>query len=81
MLLFRDPGTAGLDYTNSRPARASGPGDATVLMDFPGIDDPNSFCDCEPPDPHVAVGPEHVVQVVNSAIAIYNKDGSVAVES
>ena len=60
---------------------ASGPGDATVLMDFAGIDDPNSFCDCEPPDPHVAVGPEHVVQVVNTAIAIYNKDGSVAVES
>jgi hypothetical protein len=29
-----------------------------------------------PPDPSLAVGPEHIVQVVNSSIAFFNKGGS-----
>ena len=29
-----------------------------------------------PPDPHLAVGPGHVVQVVNDGVAIYTKDGT-----
>jgi len=29
-----------------------------------------------PPDPHLAVGPEHVVVIVNGGIAFYTKDGT-----
>ncbi len=57
---------------------ASGPGTGALLTDFAGIDTANASCTCEPPDPHLAVGPDHVVEVVNNAIAMYNKDGSVA---
>ncbi len=28
------------------------------------------------PDPHLAVGPEHVVIITNAAIAFFRKDGS-----
>ena len=31
----------------------------------------------DPPDPHVAAGPTHVVEVVNSSIAIFNKETGV----
>lgn len=37
---------------------------------FPGI----TFTGSVPPDPHIAVGPTHVVQVVNSHIAFFRKD-------
>ena len=30
----------------------------------------------EPPDPDLAVGPNHIVEVVNSSIAIFKKDGT-----
>lgn len=30
-----------------------------------------------PPDPNIAVGPNHIVQLVNSEIAIYSKDGAI----
>ena len=30
-----------------------------------------------PPDPDLAVGPSHVVQIVNAAIAVFNKSGAV----
>ena len=39
---------------------------------FPGI----SATGWEPPDPDIAVGPNHIVEVVNSSIAIYTKSGS-----
>ncbi len=29
-----------------------------------------------PPDPHLAVGPNHIVQVVNDSVAIYTKSGT-----
>jgi len=32
-----------------------------------------------PPDPDLAVGPNHIVQIVNSAIAIFNKSGTVLI--
>jgi methionine-rich copper-binding protein CopC len=51
----------------------------TLLTQFPGIGSSQTLCNCQPPDTHMAVGPNHVVEVVNTAIAIYNKNGTVAV--
>ncbi len=42
---------------------------AAANAKFPGINFTGAF----PPDPHIAVGPTHVVQVVNSHIAFFNK--------
>ena len=42
------------------------------ISSFPGIEQ----TEFSPPDPSLAVGPEHIVEVVNSAIAIYTKDGT-----
>ena len=39
---------------------------------FPGI----SATGWEPPDPDIAVGPTHIVEVVNSTIAIFTKNGN-----
>ena len=39
---------------------------------FPGI----SATGWEPPDPDIAVGPNHIVEVVNSTIAIFTKAGT-----
>ncbi len=50
----------------------------TLLTDFAGMDSNSTSCGCQPPDTHGAVGPNHYVEVVNTAITIYNKDGSVA---
>ena len=55
-------------------------GGTSVLDEFPGMDSNDTLLGIEPPDTHVAVGPAHVVEVVNSAIAIFNKDGSLARE-
>lgn len=44
----------------------------TTSTKFPGI----SATGAEPPDPDIAVGPNHVVEVVNSSIAFYTKQGS-----
>lgn len=38
-------------------------------MKFPGI----SFTGSVPPDPHIAVGPNHIVQVVNTSVAFFDK--------
>lgn len=43
-----------------------------TLARFPGMDDNGSA----PPDPEIAVGPNHVVQVVNTAIAFFSKTGT-----
>ncbi len=50
----------------------------TLLTDFTGMDSNSTSCGCQPPDTHGAVGLDHYVEVVNTAITIYNKDGSVA---
>ncbi|MCA9080030.1 MAG: hypothetical protein KDA58_05695, partial [Planctomycetaceae bacterium] len=60
---------------------STGVSDTSLLREFAGIDSTVAFCGCEPPDTHSAVGPNHVIEVVNTAIAIYNKDGSVALAS
>jgi subtilisin family serine protease len=51
---------------------------ASLLQDFPGISESDSFCGCEPPDTHAAAGPNHIVEVVNTAIAMYDKSGGIA---
>ncbi|MCB0825115.1 MAG: hypothetical protein KDC26_02910 [Armatimonadetes bacterium] len=43
---------------------------------FPGI----GFTGLTPPDPHLAVGPNHVLQVVNTKIAWYDKLGNIQFE-
>jgi len=42
------------------------------LASFPGIPETNSF----PPDPHAAVGPNHVIQTVNTTFRISDKQGN-----
>ncbi len=43
-----------------------------VVVDFHGLPMGNSI----PPDPHLAVGPNHVIVVVNTRFAIYDKQGN-----
>jgi hypothetical protein len=43
-----------------------------LLKKFPGIPQTNSI----PPDPTIAVGPNHVVACVNSRFSIWNKEGA-----
>jgi hypothetical protein len=45
----------------------------TDILNFDGIDDAHSFCNCAPPDTNGAVGATQYVQWVNAAFAIYNK--------
>src|SRR5579875_728868 len=40
---------------------------------FPGLGEAGAI----PPDPNIAVGPNHIVQVVNSQIAVFTKGGSI----
>ena len=47
-------------------------GGAMLMKDFEGITETNSI----PPDPHVAVGPDHVMGTVNSDFAIWDKNGN-----
>ena len=42
----------------------------------PGLRRPATFTAGEPPDPWVAAGPEHVVQVVNTAFRFNNRSGT-----
>ncbi|MFQ5353856.1 MAG: hypothetical protein ACE5DR_02815 [Thermodesulfobacteriota bacterium] len=54
-----------------------------LITDFEGRDDggqPDGFLH-RPPDPIMAAGPNHVVTVVNSTIDIYDKAGSLLLES
>jgi len=48
--------------------------DSSVLLNkFEGIPETNSI----PPDPYLAVGPNHIVAVVNSSFRIYDKNGQI----
>jgi hypothetical protein len=49
-----------------------------ISTGFDGMDFGDSP-DSVPPDTHAATGPNHIVEVVNSAIAIFNRTGGVAV--
>src|SRR5260370_2429672 len=43
-----------------------------------GMNTTNNSCNCEPPDTIAAAGPNHVIEMVNTAIEVFNKDGTVA---
>ncbi|MDZ7623159.1 MAG: hypothetical protein U5J96_01750 [Ignavibacteriaceae bacterium] len=49
-----------------------GNGQTILLQKFPGISQTNYI----PPDPTIAVGPNHVIACVNSAFSIWDKQGN-----
>jgi len=49
----------------------------TVGVHLTGITGANSNCGCQPPDTNAAAGPSNVVELVNSAMQIINKNGTV----
>src|SRR3954447_13674375 len=51
----------------------------TMGVSVDGMNTTNNSCNCQPPDTMVAAGPNHVVHMVNTAIEVFNKDGTVAV--
>src|SRR5437763_7151274 len=73
------PGPAGLSHT-SAPARSgltSTKLAPTAGSNFDGLTNssPNS-CNCAPPDNEVAAGSTQVVELVNTAFAVYSKNGA-----
>lgn len=69
-------------------ALGSAPGDAgrgslasnvtSSPTSFPGLDDTDNPFGMQPPDPQIAVGPNHLVEMTNAMGRIFNRDGSVA---
>ncbi len=51
----------------------------SVGVSVDGMNTTNNSCNCQPPDTIAAAGPNHVVHMVNTAIEVFNKDGTVAV--
>jgi hypothetical protein len=49
----------------------------TVGVSVDGMNTSNNDCNCQPPDTIVAAGPDHVVEMVNTAIEVFNKSGSI----
>jgi hypothetical protein len=49
----------------------------TVGVSVDGMNTTNNSCNCQPPDTIAAVGPNHVVEMVNTAIEVFNKSGGV----
>ena len=50
----------------------------TVGVSVDGMNTTNNSCNCQPPDTIAAAGPNHVVHMVNTAIEVFNKNGTVA---
>ena len=66
---------AGSNYFEARlDKRSSATSQPLILNDFAGIPDQSVRI---PPDPDLAVGPNHVIAVVNSRFRIYDKSGTV----
>ncbi|MGB6680631.1 MAG: PPC domain-containing protein [Candidatus Bathyarchaeia archaeon] len=71
------PPTSGVEIildpaTSYDPKDPNAPSAPTQEQNFPGI----SWTGWIPPDPEMAVGPDHIIVVVNSSWAIYTKDGT-----
>ncbi|MCB9377352.1 MAG: hypothetical protein H6511_01120 [Holophagales bacterium] len=47
-----------------------------TLVQFEGVAAAQSSCGCTPPDTNGEIGPRHFVQMVNSALAVYSRSGS-----
>jgi hypothetical protein len=50
----------------------------TLGVSVDGMNTTNNSCNCQPPDTIVAAGPNHIVEMVNTAIEVLNKNGTVA---
>jgi len=46
------------------------------LAQFEGISAAQSSCGCTPPDTNGEIGPRHFLQMVNSALAVYSRSGT-----
>jgi FlgD Ig-like domain len=57
--------------TNASENPEVGGGQPVLINKFESIPMTNSI----PPDPHVAVGPNHIIACVNTSFAVYNKQG------
>src|SRR5713101_1900834 len=49
----------------------------TVGVSVDGMNTTNNSCNCQPPDTIAAAGPNHVVELVNTAIEVFDKAGNV----
>jgi hypothetical protein len=58
----------GVDLNNNEKLSIN----STLLRSFSGMGMTNSI----PPDPHMAVGPNHIITTVNTQFAIFDKDGN-----
>lgn len=75
------PGFTQLKTSNSPSRASSGPlvlsgSSVSITSQFDGINQLQSTCGCAPPDVQVAAGPNYVVEVVNTLVAIYFKNGT-----
>jgi hypothetical protein len=48
-----------------------------VGVSVDGMNTSNNSCNCQPPDTIAAAGPNHVVEMVNTAIEVFDKSGNV----
>src|SRR5436305_7281911 len=49
----------------------------TLGVSVDGMNTTNNSCNCQPPDTITAAGPNHVVEMVNTAIEVFDKSGNV----
>src|SRR5689334_8332577 len=83
MTRFRTPGLRASASTSRRPTRSrpalEGLETRSLLSvtatSYLGLDSSQNDPLVEPPDPIIAAGPNTVVEMVNTRIAIYNKSG------
>lgn len=66
--------------TGTKPGTTATPNTATppksINAGFDGISQANSNCNCQPSDVNAAVGPNHIVEAVNTTLAVFTKSGS-----
>ena len=72
----RPPDALALESNRRSGARGPVPG---PILTFEGMNAAEGCGGCQPPDPVLAVGPNHIVEMVNTAFSIYLKDGTRAV--
>lgn len=66
------PANGSITYSeDTAPANITDTATTFIVKSFAGIGQTNSI----PPDPHLAVGPNHVIATVNSDFAIFEKGG------
>jgi hypothetical protein len=49
----------------------------TLGVSVDGMNTTNNSCNCQPPDTIAAAGPNHVIEMVNTAIEVFDKAGNV----